>query len=354
MTAFSRKIVLNTDKDSYSLTEVKIMEYTNPVPKEILECISPRIRLSLEKLQNTEIFEIRLRKNSPVVTVTRQGSAFITRNGRLTQIFSEQCLTAAEYEITDTLNKCCGYSLHSYSKELINGFVTLSCGARVGVCGTAVYENGVLKSVKDISCLNIRIPRTVKGASEGLLKSAFADGLTNLMIIGPPASGKTTVIKDLAYQISDGRLGKYYKVCVIDERFEISVDLPSLGPNTDVIKGFPKATAISMAVRTMSPEVIICDEVSFDGETDEIIYGINCGVKFIITAHANEDDFLKRSDLINLCRKGNFAKIAFLAGASSPGKIKRIAGLNELIENGGNNLADGIGIFGEYNLYKAN
>lgn len=330
------------------------MEFTNTVPREILECISPRIKQALEKLQNAEIFEIRLRKNSPVVTVTRQGSAFITKNGRLTQIFSEQCLTAAEYEINDTLNKCCGYSLHSYSREIINGFVTLSCGARVGVCGTAVYENGVLKSVKDISCLNIRIPRTVKGASEELIKSAFSDGLTNLMIIGPPSSGKTTVIKDLAYQISDGRLGKYYKVCIIDERFEISGDSSSLGPNTDIIKGFQKATAISMAIRTMSPEVIICDEISLDGEAEEIIYGINCGVKFITTAHADENDFFRRDDLIDLCRKGRFMKIAFLSGASSPGKIKRIAELNELTENCGNNLADGVGNFGEYKLYKAN
>lgn len=330
------------------------MELKSPVPKEILECISPRIRQSLENLQNAEIFEIRLRSQSPVVIVTRQGSAFITKSGRLTQILSEQCQICAEYEITDTLNKCCGYSLHSYSKEIVNGFVTLSCGARVGVCGTAVYENGMLKSVKDISCLNIRIPRTVKGASESLIKSAFSNGLENLMIIGPPSSGKTTIIKDLAYQISDGRLGKYYKVCVIDERFEISGDSGSLGPNTDIIKGFPKATAISMAIRTMSPELIICDEAALDGETEEIIFGINCGVKFIITAHANEDDFFRRDDLLKLCRKGRFTKIAFLEGANSPGKIKRIVGTDELTENSRNISDCSVGSFSEYKLYKAN
>lgn len=336
------------------MTEVKKMDYKTTVTKEVFECISPRIRLPLENLQNTVIFEIRLRKNSPVVIVTQQGSSFITKGGRLTQIFSDQCLVAAEYEINDTLNKCCGYSLHSYSKDLVNGFVTLSCGARIGVCGTAVYENGAVKSVKDITCLNIRIPRTVKGASEELIKSVFSDGLTSLMIIGPPSSGKTTVIKDLAYQVSDGRLGKYYKVCVIDERFEISGDSSALGPNTDIIRGFPKKTAVSMAVRTMSPDVIICDEVALDGETDEIIYGINCGVNFIITAHANETDFLTRGDLLNFCRKGNFSKIAFLSGADSPGKIKKVVGVDELTQNGGNNSGDSVGSFSGYKLYKAN
>lgn len=330
------------------------MEYKDTVTKEIFECISPRIRLPLENLQNAKIFEIRLRKNSPVVIVTQQGSSFITKSGRLTQIFSDQCLVAAEYEINDTLNKCCGYSLHSYSKDIVNGFVTLSCGARIGVCGTAVYENGIVKSVKDISCLNIRIPRTVKGASDELIKSAFSEGLTNLMIIGPPSSGKTTVIKDLAYQLSDGRLGKYYKVCVIDERFEISGDRNSLGPNTDIIKGFAKKTAVSMAVRTMSPDVIICDEVALDGETDEIVYGINCGVKFVITAHANEADIFKRSDLLNLCKKGNFSKIAFLSGADSPGKIKRVVEFDEFCQSGRNNADNSVGSFAEYKLYKAN
>ena len=330
------------------------MEFKNPVPKEILDCISPRIRQSLENLQNTEVFEIRLRIKSPVVIVTKQGSAFITKNGRLTQILSDHCLISAEYEITDTLNKCCGYSLHSYTKEFMNGFVTLPCGARVGVCGTAVYENESLKSVKDISCLNIRIPRIVKGSSDSLIKSVFSNEINNLMIIGPPSSGKTTIIKDLAYQISDGRLGKYYKVCVIDERFEISGDASALGPNTDIIKGFPKAKAISMAIRTMSPDVIICDEVALNGETEEIIYGVNCGVKFIITAHANEDDFYRREDLINLCKKGRFTKVAFLSSANSPVKVKKVVDIDELTENGRDTFNDSIGNFGEYKLYKAN
>lgn len=324
------------------------------ITEHVLNCIAPRIRNVLMNIPCNDIQEIRLRNSGPVVIVNSYGSSFVTKNGRLTQILSDQCIYSAEYEITDTLNKCCGYSLHTHTKDLLNGFVTIPSGARVGVCGTAVYENGKIKSVKDISSVNIRIPRNVKGASDEIIKAVFNHGLQNLLIVGPPSSGKTTIIKDLAYQISDGRLGKYYKVCVADERMEISGSREFLGPNTDVIKGYPKAKAIDIAVRTMSPEVIICDEVGFNGETDEILHGINCGVKFIITAHANEYDFNSRNDLLSLCKIGQINKIVFLSGSNMPGKVKRIVNCNELLENIRNNTDASVRNTCEPLLYKAN
>ena len=289
------------------------------ITEHVLNCIAPRIRNVLMNIPCNDIQEIRLRNSGPVVIVNSYGSSFVTKNGRLTQILSDQCIYSAEYEITDTLNKCCGYSLHTHTKDLLNGFVTIPSGARVGVCGTAVYENGKIKSVKDISSVNIRIPRNVKGASDEIIKAVFNHGLQNLLIVGPPSSGKTTIIKDLAYQISDGRLGKYYKVCVADERMEISGNREFLGPNTD-----------------------------------EILHGINCGVKFIITAHANEYDFNSRNDLLSLCKIGQINKIVFLSGSNMPGKVKRIVNCNELLENIRNNTDASVRNTCEPLLYKAN
>lgn len=328
------------------------MDNETLVYKQILDSISPRIRNALLNLQVQNIQEIRLRANSPVVIVNSFGSSFITKSGRLTQIISDQCIICNEYEITDTLNKACSYSLHAHSKELQNGFVTIPCGARIGVCGTAVYENDILKSVKDITCLNIRIPRNISGSSNNLIDEAFSENLSSLLIVGPPSSGKTTLIKDLAFQISDGKLGKYYKVCVIDERFEFSKNASSYGPNTDIIRGFTKEKAISIAIRTMSPDIIICDEVALNGEIEEIIFGINSGVKFILTAHSNEDDFYKRDDLIKLCRVGGIEKVAFLYGSLKPGKVKKVISSNEfnkMVRSGTNsNFSEPT----EYKLYK--
>lgn len=300
--------------------------------------ISPRIRMILEKLNDntvSDIQEIRLRTNRPVVIVTASGSSFLTTNGRTSFILSAGCVLASENEISDTVNKICGYSMHSHSEDILNGYVTLPNGSRVGLCGTAVFERGELKSVKDISSINIRIPRTVESMSEIIMDKVFSIGLCNLIIAGPPSSGKTTMLKDIAYQLSSGRLGRYYKLCVVDERKELyseKSDALALGPNTDVISGFPKGTGIGMAVRTLSPEVIICDEIGGGKEVEEIVEGMNSGVKFILSLHADSVSELKlKKQFIRLCRTGGFKKIILMSGSDAPGTVKSIINYDEVM-----------------------
>lgn len=311
----------------------------------IISYISPRIQLSLKNLPDSvisDIQEIRIRANRPVVIVTKAGSSFLTSNSKTTFILSGNCLTASESETADTLNKICGYSLHSHSEDIKNGFVTLPNGSRVGLCGTAVYEKGEIKSVKDISCLNIRIPRTVRSVSEPIMERLFGDGASNLIIAGPPSSGKTTMLKDIAYKLSSGRLGKYYKICVADERKELfssKTDYTALGPNTDVISGFKKGAAIKMAVRTLSPEVIICDEIGSENEIREISEGMNSGVKFILSIHAESlKELRKKKQFKELLDIGGFENIVLLSGNGSPGEISRFITYRE-VQNENNDCA---------------
>lgn len=299
--------------------------------------VSPRLRLILQNLSDSvvkEIQEIRIRANRPVVIVAGGASCFVTSNSKTTFILSPNCISASENETFDTLNKICGYSFHSHTNDIMNGFVTLPNGSRVGVSGTAVYENGTVKSVKDISCINIRIPRNVLNVSEPVMEKLFSHGPTNLIIAGPPSSGKTTLLKDIAYQLSGGRLGKYYKVCVIDERrelFSAKSDSLMLGPNTDVISGFPKGTGIAMALRTLSPEVIICDEIGGNNEIEEIAYGMNSGVKFVLSIHAESVAELKRKKQFNeLCYLSEFKNIVLLCGSDRPGTISRFVTYDEV------------------------
>lgn len=296
--------------------------------------ISPRIRILLENLGEhiiDDIQEIRLRRNKPVTLVTKSGCCFLTNNSRTTYILSANCVITSENEIIDTVNKMCNYSMHSHQKEIENGYITLNNGARVGVAGTALTNNGEVSNVKDIISINLRIPRNIKNVSEPIFEQIFSKNICNLIIAGPPSSGKTTLLKDIAYNLSSGRMGKYYKVCIIDERKELASQERFTGPNTDVLYGFPKEQGISVAVRTLSPDFIICDEIGSADEAKRIINTMNSGVKFILSIHSADEDELKRKIQFRiLVESGGFDTAVILSGSNNPCHIKEIVKADEM------------------------
>lgn len=289
--------------------------------------ISPRIKKIIEELSEAtieNIQEIRLRKNKPVVIVSNGESSFLTSNSKTTYIVSNNCVIPTENELVDTINKMCGYSMHTQTENISNGFITLKNGSRIGLSGTAVYEEKHIKSVKDINSINIRIPRNILNISDSVFDYFQSNGLKNILIVGPPNCGKTTVLKDIAYQLSSGRMGKYYKVCIVDERNEISNNDFS-GPNTDVLSGFEKDRGITIAMRTLSPDFIVCDEISSANEVLKIIDGMNSGIKFILSLHSNDLEELKRKNIFKLLvSEADFDTVVLLSDSSKPGVISNI------------------------------
>lgn len=289
--------------------------------------ISPRIKKIIEELNEAvieNIQEIRLRKNKPVVIVMNGESSFLTVNSKTTYIVSSNCVIPSENELVDTVNKMSGYSMHTQTQNIANGFITLKNGARVGLSGTAVCEDEHIKSVKDINSINIRIPRNKVNISDAVFDYFQKQRLRNILIVGPPNCGKTTMLKDIAYQLSSGRMGKYYKVCIVDERNEISASDFS-GPNTDVLSGFMKDKGITIAMRTLSPDFIICDEISGTNEVLKIIEGMNSGIKFVLSLHSSDLEELKRKKTFNiLVNEADFDSVVLMSDSRNPGKISNI------------------------------
>ncbi|MBE6782757.1 MAG: stage III sporulation protein AA [Ruminococcaceae bacterium] len=271
-----------------------------------------------DKIKNNT-YEIRLRTEKPVVIVTSDNTYFLDKSGRATTIISENLYKVSCEEMKTCFNRLCNFSVYSHSESISQGFITLNGGHRVGITGTAVMQNMSVRTIRDINSLNIRIAREFIGCADEILKTVFSNRLLNVIIAGPPSSGKTTLLRDIARQVSSGRFGIYHKVCIVDERFEISpvsdgICCCDTGPNTDVLSGFKKSDGIMCALRTLSPDLIICDEIGTVEECEAVKSGLNSGVNFVLTIHASSINELKnKPQFISLIQSGINANVVILS-----------------------------------------
>ncbi len=207
-------------------------------------------------------------------------AAYITSQGRNIRLSH----TVTEAEINGITEKLCGGSLYAHRETIAEGYITLEGGIRVGICGRAVCENGNIIGVYDICGLNFRLPMYKLFCTERLL-GILREG-KSLLIYSPPGVGKTTLLRGIAYKMSSGT--SPVRVCVIDTREEIGVALTGEELSLDVLSGYPKEKGIELAVRTMSPQLIICDEIGSEAEARALLGAQGCGVPIVATAHGRE------------------------------------------------------------------
>ena len=227
--------------------------------------------------------------------------------------------------LDEVVRKICEYSVYSRQNEIVNGFITLRGGHRAGICGTAVLRDGEMSNVRCISSVNLRFAREIRGSADQLLHSV-KDISGGVLICGEPSSGKTTLLRDLARQLSADR-----NVALIDERGELAACIGGMPQNDvglcDVYDGYPKAEAMRHAVRTMSPDVLICDEIG----TDEEASLRNClrgGVAVIATAHIRHREELRRHPAF---RTGAFSTVVFLSGRQNVGEIISVQSVGDVL-----------------------
>ena len=272
-------------------------------PKKVQELIKNNINDGeLEMLE-----EIRVRNNLPL----------ILKIGQAEKVIDYKMTTE---DINYIFQKICENSIYSYQKQIANGFITMQGGNRVGIVGTAVLDgNDKVINFNYISGLNFRISRQIIGCSNQIIDEIFngCGGIYNTLIISKPGIGKTTLLRDIVRNVSNGMSNKFkgMNVTVIDERGEISATYKGimqndLGMRTDVINDIPKYIGMKMAIRSMSPKVIVADEIGNKRDSEAIKYAMCCGVKGIFTAHgASLEELEKNPEISGLLENKIFEKI---------------------------------------------
>lgn len=309
---------------------------------EVINSLSINLREMIKSISrdNINIEEIRLRSLKPLIVNSNNKDYFYNTRLNKLDLNMDNPYIVSKDDIEQTFQIMCKYSIHSFIDDIKKGFITLRGGHRVGIVGKTIIEDGQVKNIKHISSLNIRISREVLGCSDKVLKHIIKgkDKINNTLIISPPQCGKTTLIRDIVRNISNGNeefLFSGMKVALIDERNEISgsylgVPQMDVGIRTDIIETCPKDIGIMMLLRSMSPNVIVTDEIGNMDEIKALYTALNGGVSLITTVHGDSiDDIRNRKELSNLLDSELFKKVIILSSKKGPGTIEKIYDLEE-------------------------
>lgn len=303
--------------------------------QSIFNCFNDSIKNVLTNIyvnESENLCEVRIRVNRPIVLITTKSRYFVTKNGELVNIRAlcsdEVLLTANSIDINNAFIKLCDFSVYKRQIEINNGFITVDGGHRIGISGTCNILDNSIKSVTEITSLNIRIANEFVGCANEFMPYVVNGG--GALICGVPSSGKTTLLRDIARQMSEKA---DINISLIDERFEIAAIFNgqphfNLGL-CDIYCGYPKKTGIIHSIRSMSPEYIICDELTGE-DVEAVTKCANYGVSLIATVHCRSISALvKNSSLKLLLRTEAFKTIIFLE-KNEKCRISNVVKLEEL------------------------
>lgn len=269
--------------------------------QDLLAAIPERLRILLRNIPLEKVMEIRLRYAMGLSVVCTDGIFYVTNRGALTEDYAEAAAVTAN-DIKRGMELVTRSSVYAFEDEIKQGYVTLSGGHRVGISGDAVTENGKISRIRTVQSLNYRFAREVIGAADCVI-DRILDGrrIKNTLIVSPPMCGKTTMLRDIARRLSE--MGR--KVSIVDERGEIAafsfgMSPFRLGASCDVLSGVNKADGIMLMLRSMSPEVIITDEIGGEADFAAIREVKKRGVSIITTLHGDCTEFDGFENVIRL------------------------------------------------------
>lgn len=301
---------------------------------QLLPFLPQSLRQTLSALPEgllSDLEELRLKPECPVLLRRGGEESFLDRRGGLTADLKEARLFGRE-ELKKTMLLLSGSSVYAFEEELRRGYITLPGGHRAGFAGRAVLERGAIRTLKDISSINLRVARAVPGAAQDILARLplSGDAVPSTLLVAPPRAGKTTMLRDLARLLSDGIGVRPFRVGLADERSELAASLygvPQLdvGLRTDVVDGCPKAEAMLLLLRSLSPEVLVTDELGRTEDGAAVAEAAMSGVTVLATAHARDEAEARRRPLLSrLLSEGYFSCLAVLSRRRGPGTVEEV------------------------------
>ena len=295
--------------------------------QQILRILARGIREILEKehLQFNNLQEIRLRIGKPLMIVYKNEEQILPQKAEKKPVVTKD-------EMRETLDYISHYSLYAYESEMRQGFITVEGGHRVGMTGKVILEGKRIKNMQYISSVNIRVAHEVIGCANVVLPHLTKNKeMCHTLIISPPGCGKTTLIRDLIRQISDGN--QYVKGCtvgVVDERSELGgcylgVAQNDLGMRTDILDCCPKAEGMLLLIRSMSPRVLAVDEIGGEEEIRALEYAMQCGCKMLASVHGNDlEEISEKPGVQKLVEQRRFERYVILDSRKKPGAVREI------------------------------
>lgn len=263
---------------------------------KILYGVLPRRFISeIEEIENESGFieEIRIRRG-------RQAYIVISGENRLLKLVAE------DFEMQNILQCLSRGSLYAFRDTIMNGYISLGDGLRVGVIGRAGIERGDVVGIYDVSEFSFRLPNRIKIKCRELISLIVgADKLSSVLIYSPPGVGKTTLLRNIIKELSSGKHA--LRVGVIDSRGELAFGLEQTDLLVSILSLYPRKLGIEIAVRTMNAQLIVCDEIGDEHDASAIIDSQVAGVPIVATAHGSGlKDIFSHTGIRNLHRAGIF------------------------------------------------
>lgn len=292
------------------------------------EYLKRRFAGVLEEADNLN--EIRMGVNCPVRLIRNGKEWFLSEIGSYVNQ-KEEAWVIGEADIDAIVKHVCAYSLYAFENELRQGFVTVQGGHRIGLAGRVVLnEDQSIRNLSHIRYLNIRVSHEIQGVADGLFPYLLKEGrVCSTLIVSPPGCGKTTLLRDLVRQTSDGNeLFAGTQVAVVDERSEIAgcyLGIPqnTVGIRTDILDACPKEVGMMLLMRSMAPGIVAVDELSGKKDMEAVRQIMSCGTGLLATMHGYcmEDIRDKSGELWEF-----FERFVFLKRSISGGYCQTVCG----------------------------